>query len=386
MKQAHSVTRWICDQCPLDDKFSSPLFETIHDWRAHYSSTHEMDTQLPSTDLAAKMSERKVLEAIQCPLCPRSAMMSLEEDDHVANHLHSFALRALPWEGNVGSSESWTVVFYGLQQKPYSGAMQNPGKNSDHASSAVDVVQAGEPQSNPQQSLTLAAINREVQLQEANTVTTLFEWLEGVSRQGSSPRDADRRGEPEWEHIEQLLTKASSRAGEPPSTGPNEPDVTSQPKPRGRSRERKTRLWHNILRRHRQEAESPLVYVILSAYRLREATLLKHLKRLFPTYDILIKTHEERSMYKVSIPRALTHVSMNLLQYINALIICILIIMAFREKKKILIDYADHKTLNKLRVYYHSVTKPLHLCGSQVRYINCSTGHWVAPVYRTLSY
>lgn len=47
------------------------------------------------------MSERRILEMMRCPLCPHSQQLySLEKHDHIALHLHSFALEALPGDIN----------------------------------------------------------------------------------------------------------------------------------------------------------------------------------------------------------------------------------------------------------------------------------------------
>ena len=356
MKQAHSVTRWICDECPLDDKFSSPLFETVQDWHAHCSSMHKMDAMLQNHKLELKMSERKVLDVVQCPLCPRSAPINLEEDDHVANHLHSFSLRAIPWEGNIESDESWTVLISGFQQKSYSGAMRNSrddGYRSSSASSVVDEAEVDERQPTSQKSLTLALIARKAKLEEASVDATdgLEIWLENAQNQDSDLRETDDRqvesdsgydpiiGEEVESHQprrsrrvigllcreteelrseieEPAITGSSQATSKSSSTGPEKADVTSQPEPQGRKRERKTQP-EKSRRVDKRKAETGGTFVYFSTYRLSEQSLRNRLEALFPTFNISIDY--SNGQYIVYIPRDLTLVSVDSLGDVAAL-------------------------------------------------------------------
>ena len=50
--------------------------------------------------LGVEMSQgNKMLDPVRCPLCRDSSdFLDLEQDHHIAQHLHSFALKAIPWE------------------------------------------------------------------------------------------------------------------------------------------------------------------------------------------------------------------------------------------------------------------------------------------------
>lgn len=57
--------------------------------------------------LLESMSKRKFIQLAQCPLCRRPCGYSrLDQDDHIAEHLHSWALRALPWDLNPDDEAS----------------------------------------------------------------------------------------------------------------------------------------------------------------------------------------------------------------------------------------------------------------------------------------
>ncbi|KAH6989182.1 hypothetical protein BKA56DRAFT_575214 [Ilyonectria sp. MPI-CAGE-AT-0026] len=96
----HSTQRWTCDQCTLRGDLSEDLvFDDETDWEQHMSTCHRgefIDSQLA---LLLSLSRRRLTEPIQCPLCNRPAgPVRPDQDDHVAEHLHSWALIALPWD------------------------------------------------------------------------------------------------------------------------------------------------------------------------------------------------------------------------------------------------------------------------------------------------
>lgn len=100
MKESHSVCRWICDACWFDsDEPTQFQYESEQAWLDHIKTQHEdafEDDDLP--DLAEE-SQRTALPPVQCPLCHgHTPLLNPETDKHIAEHLHSFSLQALPWE------------------------------------------------------------------------------------------------------------------------------------------------------------------------------------------------------------------------------------------------------------------------------------------------
>ncbi|EEU40993.1 uncharacterized protein NECHADRAFT_99311 [Fusarium vanettenii 77-13-4] len=106
IRSQHNEERWVCDDCIFesdqDDEF---IFDSQELWESHMRSLHSCpDDRLI---LLCSMSKRKLVELAQCPLCKRPCGHSRpDEDDHIAEHLHSWALRALPWDLNPDDEAS----------------------------------------------------------------------------------------------------------------------------------------------------------------------------------------------------------------------------------------------------------------------------------------
>jgi hypothetical protein len=101
MRQAHAQRRWVCTLC---DRMNSRTFDDVEGFQKHMRETEDhaelfTEQQLP---ILCKMSMRLMpLELTCCPLCKWSQAqtadgMSLQ--DHIAEHIHSFALRSLLWD------------------------------------------------------------------------------------------------------------------------------------------------------------------------------------------------------------------------------------------------------------------------------------------------
>ncbi|KAK7993444.1 methyltransferase domain-containing protein [Apiospora arundinis] len=89
-----------------------PTFRTVQDWASHRENSHLERLVSPQLQLEARMSERMVLEPVDCPLCLYSPYkVSPEDDDHIANHMQTFALNALPWNSS-NTFQSEDVGFY----------------------------------------------------------------------------------------------------------------------------------------------------------------------------------------------------------------------------------------------------------------------------------
>ncbi|KAL6352965.1 hypothetical protein LRP88_13442 [Fusarium phalaenopsidis] len=106
IRSQHNEERWVCDDCIFesdqDDEF---IFDSQELWESHMRSRHSCpDDRLM---LLCSMSKRKLVELAECPLCKRPCGHSRpDEDDHIAEHLHSWALRALPWDLNPDDEAS----------------------------------------------------------------------------------------------------------------------------------------------------------------------------------------------------------------------------------------------------------------------------------------
>ncbi|KAI8723794.1 hypothetical protein NCS52_00236200 [Fusarium sp. LHS14.1] len=107
IRNRHNEERWFCDNCIFesdqDDEF---IFDSQELWESHMRSLHSCpDDRLR---LLCRMSKRKLVELAECPLCKRPCSHSRpDEDDHIAEHLHSWALRALPWDLNPDDEASF---------------------------------------------------------------------------------------------------------------------------------------------------------------------------------------------------------------------------------------------------------------------------------------
>lgn len=100
MAASHSVTRWTCSQCCSDlDGDDEIAFSTASDCKSHILEKHSGSFAPEELPVLLDLSERTMIELVSCPLCLNDRnLIHLEKNDHVATHLHSFSLRALPWD------------------------------------------------------------------------------------------------------------------------------------------------------------------------------------------------------------------------------------------------------------------------------------------------
>lgn len=115
MTAHHSVTRWFCSTCSSEqDSNRESLFATESEYQSHMLEHHSKSFAISYLSLLTELAEQKTIEPISCPLCINDRSLALVEcDDHIAKHLHSFSLRALPWDfdldeaaASAGSSDS----------------------------------------------------------------------------------------------------------------------------------------------------------------------------------------------------------------------------------------------------------------------------------------
>ncbi|RMJ12127.1 hypothetical protein CDV36_008220 [Fusarium kuroshium] len=100
IKDKHSRARWICDPCWLSsDRPEEFEFDTEEEWHTHTLAEHEDEIDESDLPDLAELSQRTRVPPVACPLCHEDgSLRNPETDDHLAEHLHHFALQALPWE------------------------------------------------------------------------------------------------------------------------------------------------------------------------------------------------------------------------------------------------------------------------------------------------
>ncbi|KAK1831859.1 hypothetical protein QBC39DRAFT_350328 [Podospora conica] len=112
LKDFHSTTRWICDACWLGSASPAQFeFKDEQGWNEHVTTTHQGEFNPGDLQNLAEMSCRTVLPPVECPLCFAGAsLQEPETDTHIAEHLHDFALQALPWEGSNASEDDTNKI------------------------------------------------------------------------------------------------------------------------------------------------------------------------------------------------------------------------------------------------------------------------------------
>lgn len=100
----HSIERWVCDECTFrDDLDEEYVFDSEENWKQHMSLRHKEKCDGPQLMLLSSLCRRQLTRLVDCPLCKRSTgLVRPDKDDHIAEHLHEWALRALPWDPNTG--------------------------------------------------------------------------------------------------------------------------------------------------------------------------------------------------------------------------------------------------------------------------------------------
>jgi TPR repeat protein len=104
----HSIERWVCDECTFrDDLDEEPVFDNADDWEQHMSECHKEKCDGHQLALLSSLCRRRLTQLTECPLCKRSTgLVRPDKDEHIAEHLHEWALRALPWDSKTGKDDS----------------------------------------------------------------------------------------------------------------------------------------------------------------------------------------------------------------------------------------------------------------------------------------
>lgn len=100
MAASHNTARWLCSECSVDrDEDEETFFATESAYRNHLFENHSGSFDPIDLPLLLNLGERAMIEPVSCPLCLNDRnLVQVEHDDHIAIHLHSFSLRALPWD------------------------------------------------------------------------------------------------------------------------------------------------------------------------------------------------------------------------------------------------------------------------------------------------
>jgi hypothetical protein len=114
MRSKHSMACWKCPFTDTSPRCSERRFSTKETWMHHIIQLHnEEDGSITDSQLQilAGINLTTEMSIQQCPICGFRGKEDIQSDliNHIATHLHSFSLKALPWSGSLDkSSESQT--------------------------------------------------------------------------------------------------------------------------------------------------------------------------------------------------------------------------------------------------------------------------------------
>ncbi|KAM3079616.1 hypothetical protein ACMFMG_006028 [Clarireedia jacksonii] len=112
LKDSHSAPSWICDPCWFgSDNPGQFEFKSEADWYDHTIAEHRGEFDESDLPALAEASCRTAIPPVACPLCYEDTrLLQPETDKHIAEHLHSFALQALPRESIGPDDDSQASV------------------------------------------------------------------------------------------------------------------------------------------------------------------------------------------------------------------------------------------------------------------------------------
>lgn len=137
MLEKHSVIRWTCDYCAYGENKSKEStgeepkqFDTSGEWESHIATKHGDTVPVGQRAILAELNKRPMIGPLSCPLCEfTTESMDTKIDDHILQHLHEFALKALP-EGAGGGDNK------GSKPSQASGLLSHTQLNSADAAIA----------------------------------------------------------------------------------------------------------------------------------------------------------------------------------------------------------------------------------------------------------
>ncbi|KAG4263049.1 hypothetical protein FPRO03_10412 [Fusarium proliferatum] len=134
IRNKHNKERWACDDYMFESDHGDEFIFDSHDsWASHMRHRHNFSED--RLTLLSNMSKRDLNESVQCPLCKRPCGYSRpDQDDHISEHLHSWALRALPWDLNPDDDAS--------SDSPEMGSENDLARMSDISEQSEDEVES----------------------------------------------------------------------------------------------------------------------------------------------------------------------------------------------------------------------------------------------------
>ncbi|KLU87651.1 hypothetical protein MAPG_06646 [Magnaporthiopsis poae ATCC 64411] len=122
---AHGNPYWVCEHCPVGA--ADGVMESPWEWDAHMKREHPGGFREAELPLLRDASRQTLIPPVACPLCHTCQGLPSETlDEHIAKHLHAFALLSLPWGSTEGAeSESDTNAAV----RPTLGADRSPGQH-----------------------------------------------------------------------------------------------------------------------------------------------------------------------------------------------------------------------------------------------------------------
>lgn len=313
MKMAHSIKEWLCEYCSsLQDKGQALFtYSTADDLESHLKHSHatKSSSVLP-LHILVDNSVRYILPKVNCPLCPgEETIYELETSLHVAHHLHSLAMNALPWEDiapetgssppDLGSGKQTNDV-YNLLMKASSGShedqegvlIQDSMKNEAPVPLWIESTQISQGGSESAQAATQAPV-ADRGLGEVDPPKMLLD--SAIPRDDAAPKASisqDSGGSSPKIHLSQ-----ESVAEEPRFDAKKESVTTNEENPdRGRSRTRSSNPRSRTSQIKGKFPDPTLsgtdkrrgVFDSIPNYRLRKSTLMEYLRALFPDFPVTV--------------------------------------------------------------------------------------------------
>lgn len=112
--------QWVCHVCSQKNIYTT--FRESSDFSAHVKQDHSKGIKPQQIPMLLSAWRCKIaLEISTCPLCRFEGDNQNAVLDHIAEHVHSFSLRSLPWAPREGSEEENDEEEYGTYFKhhPY---------------------------------------------------------------------------------------------------------------------------------------------------------------------------------------------------------------------------------------------------------------------------
>ncbi|KAI9367894.1 hypothetical protein BJX61DRAFT_547065 [Aspergillus egyptiacus] len=135
-KEHNSALQWVCQTCL--QKSIHIAFDEADEFISHIKQQHGEGIKPHHIPILLSAWRRKTpLEITACPLCGFEGDGQSTVLDHTAEHVHSFALRSLPWNDDVEENDGHISYF---EQYPY---FDTSSSESDQSSGSREVSSLG---------------------------------------------------------------------------------------------------------------------------------------------------------------------------------------------------------------------------------------------------